>query len=64
MATAGISGTAVQLIGYYDAIINSNPSLGQYRQGWYDRVDRMVNVFFDVNYGNMPIDAVNGRVII
>ena len=46
----------------YDAIINFNPANEIYRVGWYNRTDKMLDIFFDGNYGHMPIDAVNGRV--
>jgi GH24 family phage-related lysozyme (muramidase) len=49
---------------YYDGIIVRNPANEKYRQGWYSRTERFLDIFFDGNYGYMPIDAVNGRVIL
>ncbi|MFV0240583.1 MAG: PAAR-like protein [Lacrimispora sphenoides] len=49
---------------YYDAIIKSVPANEKYRDGWYNRTEMMLNIFFDGNYGYMPIDAVNGKVIL
>ena len=48
--------------GYYDNIIIENPNNEQFRKGWYNRTDRMLDIFFDGNYGYMPIDALNGKV--
>ena len=48
--------------GYYDSIIKGNPEKAIYRNGWYNRTEAMLDVFFDGNYGYMPIDAVNGEV--
>jgi len=36
--------------------------LGRYFEGWMNRVDRTLDLFFDGNYGHMPIDALTGRV--
>jgi|GEM_PF-3059697 len=49
---------------YYDAIIISNPDNEKYKDGWYNRTEKMLDIFFDGNYGYMPIDAVNGKVIL
>jgi len=49
---------------HYRNIIARNPQrFERYRQGWYNRTERFLNVFFDGNYGHMPIDAVNEIVI-
>ena len=50
------------IIGYYDSIIDKNPENEKHRAGWYSRTDAMLDLFFDGNYGNMSIDAVNGKV--
>lgn len=47
---------------YYNERIEENPKKEQNRQGWYNRTKKFLDVFFDSNYGNMPIDAVNGKV--
>ena len=47
---------------YYDLIISRNPKNEKYRNGWYNRTEAMLDIFFDGNYGNMPIDVVNGKV--
>ena len=49
---------------YYDAIIQSNPDNEKYRSGCYNRTEKMFDIFFDGNYGYMPIDAVNGLVML
>ncbi|SET46534.1 protein of unknown function [Lacrimispora sphenoides] len=49
---------------YYDAIIKKNPANELYRDGWYNRTEKMLDIFFDGNYGYMPIDAVNGKVVL
>lgn len=48
---------------HYDAIIKKNPSKEKYKSGWYSRTEKFLDIFFDGNYGNMLIDAVNGKVI-
>ena len=35
-----------------------------YRDGWYNRTEKMLDIFFDGNYGYMPIDAVIGKVVL
>ena len=35
-----------------------------YRDGWNNRTEKMLDIFFDGNYGYMPIDAVNGKVVL
>ncbi|WP_143320597.1 lysozyme [Clostridium sp. HBUAS56010] len=49
---------------HYDAIIKSKPDKEKYKVGWYSRTEKTLEIFFDGNYGDMPIDAVNGKVII
>jgi GH24 family phage-related lysozyme (muramidase) len=51
------------IIAHYDDIIERHPHNERYRQGWYNRTERFLDVFFDGNYGYMPIDAVRGVVI-
>ena len=48
--------------GYYDKIINKNPNNEKFRKGWYNRTEKMLDIFFNGDYGDMPIDAVNGKV--
>jgi len=49
---------------YYNEIIIANPANEKYRDGWYNRTEKMLDIFFDGNYGYMPIDAVNGKVVL
>ena len=48
--------------GYYDSLIDSNPENERYRIGWYNRTKTMLDIFFDGDYGSMPIDAEKGKV--
>ena len=48
--------------GYYDKIINKNSNNEKFRKGWYNRTEKMLDIFFNGDYGDMPIDAVNGKV--
>lgn len=48
--------------GYYDKLVTKNPGNKENIDGWYRRTEKMLNIFFDGDYGDMPIDAVNGKV--
>ncbi|MDR0913557.1 MAG: minor capsid protein [Oscillospiraceae bacterium] len=50
------------LYDFYNSIVEYDSSQDIYLSGWLNRVDSMVDVFFDGDYGYMPIDAVNGKV--
>jgi len=52
------------IIDHYDGIIKRNPIQEKNRAGWYNRTERFLDIFFEGDYGDMPIDAVNGRVIL
>ena len=52
------------IIGHYDKIIANDPRQAANKDGWYYRTDRMLDIFFDGIYGPMPIDAVNGKVLL
>ena len=47
---------------YYRGLVQKNPANNKYLNGWLNRTEKMMNVFFDGSYGEMPIDAVNGKV--
>lgn len=49
---------------HYDAIIKKKPDKEKYRNGWYRRTETTISIFFDGNYGDMPIDAVRGKVTV
>lgn len=49
---------------HYDAIIKKKPDKEKYRNGWYRRTETTISIFFDGNYGDMPIDAVRGKVAV
>lgn len=46
------------------AIIKKKPDKEKYRNGWYRRTETTISIFFDGNYGDMPIDAVRGKVAV
>ena len=48
--------------GYYDKLVVRNVNNKKYIDGWYNRTEKMLDVFFDGNYGEMSIDAVKGKV--
>lgn len=48
------------VLGYYEVSIKKNPQNERYREGWTTRTEMMLDVFFDGNYGDMLLDAVNG----
>ena len=52
----------IMINGYYDSLIDSNPENERYRIGWYNRTKTMLDIFFDGDYGSMPIDAEKGKV--
>jgi len=49
-------------VNHYQNIVDEHPHNQRYFDGWMNRIERTLDLFFDGNYGNMPIDAITGRV--
>jgi len=49
-------------VNHYQSIVDEHPHNQRYFDGWMNRIERTLDLFFAGNYGNMPIDAITGRV--
>jgi len=50
---------------FYDILekyYRERPGNQYFYTGWMNRVDKILNVYFDNNYFDMQIDAINGRI--
>jgi GH24 family phage-related lysozyme (muramidase) len=45
---------------HYEHIVENNPDKAQYLDGWKNRAVSILDIYFNGDYGSMPINAVKG----
>jgi RHS repeat-associated protein len=48
------------LYSHYEAIVEKHTSQAKNLDGWLNRVDKILNLYFNGDYGEMPVNAVEG----